>query len=102
MLDKDLQEAVKKKLERNNIEVLMNTPSKSVEACEGSTPEKPKVRVDTGEKVFECDALLSATGRHGNTGGLGLEALESQGLKIGRGRLIEVDQNCWTGCGKIY
>merc|ERR1711871_715206 len=102
MLDKDLRDACKKNLDDRGIEVLMSTPFKSTEAGDGSTPEKPKIRIDIGDRILECDALLGATGRSGSTGGLGLEALEAEGLKIGRGKLIQVDDNGYTGCGKIY
>jgi NAD(P) transhydrogenase len=103
MLDKDLQDACKKNLDKNGIEVIMSTPFKSVEAADGSTPEKPKIRVDIGERILECDALLSATGRSGNTAGIGLEDLASSGLQIiPRGKLIQVDENGYTGCGGIY
>merc|ERR1712139_109115 len=35
-------------------------------------------------------------------GGLGLEKLQPLGLKIGRGKMIEVDEDCWTGVGRVY
>jgi len=103
MLDSTLQETIKETLEDHDVEVLLNTPFKTVEAMEGSTPEKPGIRVHCGDRVLECDCLLSACGRSGNTQGLGLENLEAKGLKINpRGKLIEVDANGFTGVARVY
>merc|ERR1712072_1500312 len=30
------------------------------------------------------------------------ETLQAHGLKIGRGKMVAVDENGWTGCGRIY
>merc|ERR1712106_742487 len=43
MLDPDLKAACRKNLDENGIEVFMNTPFKSFEAADGSTPERPKL-----------------------------------------------------------
>lgn len=102
MLDESLQEAVKQTLAADGIELLMSTPFKSVEGGEGSSAESPKIKIDVGERQFECDCLLSATGRHANTATLGLDKLEAKGLKVNRGKMVEVDYTGHSGCGKIY
>eukprot|EP00928_Gymnodinium_smaydae_P001984 TRINITY_DN10705_c1_g2_i2.p1 TRINITY_DN10705_c1_g2~~TRINITY_DN10705_c1_g2_i2.p1 ORF type:complete len:1548 (-),score=352.87 TRINITY_DN10705_c1_g2_i2:71-4570(-) len=101
MIDSHLQDICLQTLKENGVEVIMGTPFTSVDAIEGSCPENPGIRVAFGYQVVECDCLLSACGRHGNTQNLGLERLE--GLKINpRGKLIEVDSCCYTGVGKVY
>merc|ERR1740129_2358210 len=81
----------------------MNTMFDAVEELEGSTPEDPKIRIKlAGGRVLDCDCLLSATGRYGCSAGLGLEKLEDEGLKIGRGFFIQTDEVGFTGCGRIY
>jgi len=104
MIDVSLQESCRAMLEKNGVEVIMGTPFKSVDAVEGSTTEAPAIRIDVGERgVFECDCLLSACGRHGNTTGIGIENLAEKGVKVAaRGKLIEVDDNGWTGFAKVY
>jgi len=103
MLDSSLQETIKEELDGHNVEVIMGTPFKSVQAGPDSTPESPQLIIDIGGRVFECDMLLSACGRSGNTQGLGLDALAEKGLKVNpRGKLIEVDQNGYTGVARVY
>lgn len=101
MLDSSLQEAVRGALEREKIELIMGVPLKRVVAEPCSTPQNPALRIETADRIFGCDTLLSACGRYANSGDLGLENLPE--LKISaRGKLIEVDDNGYTGVGKIY
>lgn len=103
MVDVSLQDACKNTAKKVGLELVMNTMFEAVEALEGSTHTDPKLRVTlAGGRILECDCLLSATGRYGCSAGLGLEKLEGEGLKIGRGQFIEVDEWGYTGCGKIY
>eukprot|EP00971_Amphidinium_carterae_P096519 1910175-Amphidinium_carterae.1 len=103
MLDGTLQQQCKETLAQSGVQVILSTPFKSVEAAPGSTTDMPAIRIDLGETVLECDTLLSACGRFGNVADLGLEKLESAGLQVkGRGKLIAVNENCFTGCGRIY
>merc|ERR1719277_1870659 len=81
----------------------MKTMFEKVEALPGSTDEDPQLRITlSGGRVLDCDCLLSATGRYGCSAGLGLEKLEDEGLKIGRGFFIQTDEVGFTGCGRIY
>jgi pyruvate/2-oxoglutarate dehydrogenase complex dihydrolipoamide dehydrogenase (E3) component len=103
MLDSCLQAALKKSLRANDIELIMSCPFKTVEAGEGSTAENPKIKIGLEGRSIECDCLLSACGRSANSVGLGLDNLESKGLKINpRGKLVEVDRNGFTGCPHVY
>mmetsp|Transcript_31544 Transcript_31544/g.90461 ORF Transcript_31544/g.90461 Transcript_31544/m.90461 type:complete len:1252 (+) Transcript_31544:132-3887(+) len=103
MCDVSLQETIREELDANGIEVLFSRPFKSVINAPDSTPDMPQLLIDIGGRVLECDTLLSACGRTGNSHGLNLEALADKGLKINpRGKLIEVDDTGYTGCAKIY
>jgi len=101
-LDSSVQEQLRVALEKSDVEVLLKTPIKSVVAGAGSTPEKPVIKVDIGDRILECDCLLSACGRSGVTTDIGLESLHKYGLKVGRGKFIETDEYGHTGVGNIY
>jgi len=103
MLDVSLQEACKETMRQEGVELIMSTKFAKVEAGEGSTEENPKVVIELeGGRTLHCDTLLSACGRSGCARGIGLEKLESEGLKVGRGSFVQVDENGYTGVGKIY
>lgn len=103
MLDVALQNACKETMAKEGIDFFMSTKFESVTALDGSTKEDPKIRVVCqGGLVLEGDCLLSACGRAGATTGLGLEALELQGLKVGRGRFVQVTEDGWTEVAQIY
>lgn len=103
MLDVSLQEACKETAKQNDLEIVLQTMFDAVEALPGSTDADPQLRITlAGGRVLECDCLLSATGRYGCSAGLGLENLEGEGLKIGRGFFVQTDDWGYTGCGKIY
>merc|ERR1719264_1454816 len=81
----------------------MGMPFKSVVAEPRSTKEHPALRIDAGERTFGCDCLLSACGRIGNSQNIGVECLVPKGLKLAaRGKLIEVDENGYTGVANVY
>jgi len=101
-LDEDLQKACLKILGETGIEIRLKTPIKSTAQAPMSQPDRPSVLVQLEDSVLSCDALLSACGRHGCSTGLGLEVLEAEGLKINRGKFIEVDDYGWTGVGNVY
>lgn len=102
MLDGSLQEACKRTMKGNGIHFLLKTPIRGVVRAKHSTAKSPKLRVDIGDRIFECDCLLSACGRLGQIEHLGLNVLEKEGLKFGRGKTIQVDENGWTGVGRVY
>lgn len=102
MLDGSLQAACKRTMSENGVAFLLSTLIRGVVKGKGASPGKPKLRVDCGDRVFECDCLLSAPGRVAQTENLGLNVLEPLGLKYGRGKCVQVDENGWTGVGKIY
>lgn len=102
MLDSTLQQACIQTMTDNGVEILVKTPIKSVTAEESSTPNMPALVVDLGDRVVKCDCLLASTGRSGCTSHIGLEKLMDKGLKIGRAKVIEVDENGYTGVGRVY
>lgn len=102
MLDSTLQAACLETLKQADVEILLKTGIKGVKEAEGHSKEEPKLSVDIGERVVEVDCIISGSGRHGCTGGLGLETLEAAGLKLGRGKYIEVNEDGFTGCPGVY
>eukprot|EP00930_Biecheleria_cincta_P053224 TRINITY_DN3861_c0_g1_i1.p1 TRINITY_DN3861_c0_g1~~TRINITY_DN3861_c0_g1_i1.p1 ORF type:complete len:627 (+),score=112.76 TRINITY_DN3861_c0_g1_i1:125-2005(+) len=99
MLDVDLQKSLISELEEYKVELLLKTGINAVEADEGSSANRPALRVKAGDRIIPCDCFLSATGRGGCVKGL---ALENVGIKPGRGNMIAVDDNQHTGVGNIY
>jgi len=108
MLDSSLQEGCVKMMKDAGVEIYLNTSIKDVVVDSCSSADAPRLKVealanDAGASWFiDCDCILAAPGRHGKSGNIGLECLEAQGLKFGRGKFIEIDENCWTGVGKVY
>ncbi|CAJ1374615.1 unnamed protein product, partial [Effrenium voratum] len=99
MLDVDLKDALLSELAANKVELMLKTSIKSISQGVGSTCGNPVLRVSLETGELDCDCFLSATGRQGHTANLGLEAL---GVKLGRGKMIQVDENQYTGVGNIY
>lgn len=99
MLDGDLKAALLSELAANKVDLLLSTAIKSIVKGKGATRGSPVLQVDIGECFLECDCFLSATGRAGCTDNLGLEAV---GVKTGRGKMIQVDENQYTGVANIY
>lgn len=52
-----------------------------------------------GDKSLSAQRLLYAAGRNGNIAGLGLDRV---GVKVNNRGLVLVDDNFWTGVGRIY
>ncbi len=52
-----------------------------------------------GDTALFAQRLLYAAGRNGNVEGLGLDRV---GVKVSNRGLIQVDDNFWTGVGRIY
>mmetsp|Transcript_80984 Transcript_80984/g.153141 ORF Transcript_80984/g.153141 Transcript_80984/m.153141 type:complete len:623 (-) Transcript_80984:102-1970(-) len=102
MLDVSLQQACLDTMKKEGVEIILKCPIKGVTKADGHSDEAPRYKVEIEDRVIECDCILSCCGRHGCSEGLGLEALEPAGLKVGRGKMIQVDKNCWTGVGNIY
>lgn len=77
------------------IEYKFNSPlTRVVKQADGSL----QVTAGTHEPI-EADAVLVATGRRPNTGGLGLEAA---GIVLGKGGEIPVDEFSQTSCPSVY
>jgi len=102
-LDVSLQDACRSSLQKAGVEIVLKAKFQEVRKGKGGTEEEPAIEIELADgRVFECDCLFSACGRSGNSKGIGLEALEPKGMKIGRGSFLQVDTDCWTGVGKIY
>eukprot|EP00434_Breviolum_minutum_P013983 symbB.v1.2.012331.t1/scaffold840.1/size211989/2 len=99
MLDVDLKAALVKDLQSNMVQILLKTGISWVKTLENGVRGKPLLHVETTNGSFKCEALLSATGRSGCIDGLNLEKLN---IKTGRGKMLQVDENQYTGVGKIY
>jgi NAD(P) transhydrogenase len=71
----------------------------------GDRPEKIEIKDDNvyittkAGRVLIAEKALFAMGRVGNTANLGIENVD---IKINKRGLIQVDENFYTGAGKIY
>eukprot|EP00913_Durusdinium_trenchii_P011216 g10533.t1 len=92
MVDCDLQAALLAELANNKVELKLKTAIKTIKKGEGGTRGHPVLIVDLYDSQIHCDCFLSATGRCG----------QALGVKLGRGRMIQVDENQHTGVGHIY
>lgn len=99
MLDCDLQAALLAELAANQVELLLKTAIKRIVRGKGGTRGHPVLVVELEGQKLQCDCFLSATGRSGAVDGLNLEAV---GVKLGRGKMIRVDENQYTGVGQIF
>lgn len=101
MVDCDLQAALLRELAANKVDLMLKTAIKSIKRGEGATRGHPVllVELEGQDKPYVCDCFLSATGRCGQVEGLNLEAV---GVQLGRGQMIQVDENQHTGVGQIY
>jgi dihydrolipoamide dehydrogenase len=91
--DADISRLVERGLKAQGIEIHTGTPVQNVEAGDSS------VKYSHGEESGEADWLVIATGRGADIEGLGLD---SAGVKLTDGGLIEVDGAMRTGAQGIY
>lgn len=77
------------------IDIKLNAPFERIEKGEDGT-----LLVHVGrDEPIPADAVLVATGRNPNTGGLGLETAD---VELGKGGAIVVDEYSKTSCDSIY
>ncbi len=93
-LDGEISAALKSRLQKQGIQILMPDSVVSSE----TRPEGIVLKLASGTEV-SGDALLAAAGRSSNTEDLHLEAA---GLKIGKGGLLEVNEHYQTAVPHIY
>lgn len=93
-LDAEIAERLRLQMERLGVTVRLR------DGVAGIAPERAAVRLDlnSGEALY-CDSVLYASGRHGNTAGLGLERIGIQPRERG---LIAVDEHYQTMVPRVY
>jgi NAD(P) transhydrogenase len=94
-VDAELTERLKRHLEEQGMRIILNEPVAGIE--DGSDAEVT-LRLQSGEGIT-CDAALIATGRRGNTLGLGLENV---GILVNDFAFIPVNENLQTSVPNIY
>ena len=92
-MDPEISETLTNRMRTMGIDILMPD---AVEEVVTDTPIK--VRMKSG-KTVEVDTILAATGRNGNTGDLGLDAIA---LETGRRGHLAVNEHYQTEAGHIY
>lgn len=98
-VDGDIAKRLRKALERQGIDFLMQTAVKRVERRDDGTRVVCYEDKKGCAGQVEADAVLVATGRQPNTSGLHLEAT---GVVLGKGGNIEVNQQMQTSVGHLY
>lgn len=94
MLDAELADRFKRQMEENGVTIILNEPVVAVEA----EPAQLNFRLNNGE-ALPCDMALVATGRVGNTQGLGLE---SAGVAVDELGFILVNEFMQTNQPSVY
>ncbi len=94
--DHEISQALEKNFKKAGIEILTESSVESVDTSgEGC---KVKVKTKTGERIIECDIVLSAAGVVTNLEGIGLE---ETGVKTENGKVL-VDDYYRTNVAGIY
>jgi pyruvate/2-oxoglutarate dehydrogenase complex dihydrolipoamide dehydrogenase (E3) component len=95
--DPDIAEAVRRILEEDGIEVLLEAEAQRAEGRGGAL--RLEVELPEGPRALEGSHLLVAVGRTPNTGDLGLAAA---GVETHRGGFIRVDSRLATSVEGVY
>jgi NAD(P) transhydrogenase len=93
-LDFEISDTLTYLMRKNRTKVVLGDRMEKLEVKDNSV----HLAASSGRE-FIADKILFATGRVGNTAGLGLEEL---GIKTDKDQLITVDEDFYTGVGKIY
>lgn len=93
-LDFEISDTLTYLMRKNRTKVVLGDRMEKLEVKDNSI----HLAASSGRE-FIADKILFATGRIGNTAGLGLEEL---GIKTDKYQLITVDDDFYTGVGKIY
>jgi len=94
--DEECRTFVHESLSQSGIRMRIETEIARIEAAGGKAPFK--VHTKAGE-VFEADAVMYATGRDPNTGGLGLEKV---GVQLDKAGAVAVDEWSKTTADNIW
>jgi len=95
--DADLAQVVKRQMEKDGIEFVMNATIQRVEGTKGDIRMFVKVK-DGAERTLAATHLLIAAGRKANIEGLGLEAA---GVQVDKGKIVS-DANLRTTNPRIW
>jgi mercuric reductase len=93
----DITERLKEYLEEEGIEVITGTKIKSIMKMNGRVFINASVKDE--DKVIEGTHIFVATGRKGNTKGIGLEAL---GIELHKNNFIKTNEFLQTSIPNIY
>lgn len=95
--EKQLTQIVKKRLKKNNVDIITEATAKGVE----ETKDGVKVSYESNgkEETIEADYVLVTVGRRPNTEEIGLE---QAGVETDDKGLIKIDKQCRTSIDNIY
>ena len=97
--DEDIAEGVKKVLDEDGLEIMLNARPESIKTAGKPTEIEIVVNVAGERKTVTASHVLSAAGRLPNTADLGLD---TAGVETGRGGFINVNQKLETNVEGIY
>ncbi|SDB87250.1 dihydrolipoamide dehydrogenase [Pelagirhabdus alkalitolerans] len=95
--EKDMSALVKKRLKKNNVNIVTNAMAKSSEETEDGV--KVTYEANGKEETIEADYVLVTVGRKPNTEEIGLEQV---GVEVDDKGLIKIDKQCRTNVSNIY
>lgn len=95
--ERDAAEALRRHLEAEGLEIVTDFEVRSVERV--GTGLRVHGRTSGGDRVFEGERLLAATGRRPSTGSLGLE---SAGIETDAKGFVRVDDGMRTSNPNVY
>ena len=96
--DADIADEVRRLLEEDGLEVLLNSKAVKIEKLfDGQI--KITIRVSEQEREIQCSHILAAAGRVPNTHDLDLERA---GVGVGKGGFVNVNQKLETSADGIY
>ena len=95
--DKSMTSVVKKRLKKNNVNIVTSAFAKGVE--ESDKGVKVTYEADGKEETVEADYVLVTVGRKPNTNEIGLEQV---GIETDDKGLIKIDKQCRTNKENIY
>ena len=96
--DADIADEVRRVLEEDGLEVLLNSKAERIENL-GDGQIKLIIKMAEQEREVQCSHVLAAAGRVPNTDDLGLERT---GVEVGKGGFMKVNEKLETTVDGIY
>ena len=96
--DEDVAEEVKKVLEEDGVDVMLNSRAEKAEKIDDGKA-KLVVKTENGEDEVLCSHILAAAGRVPNTNDLGLE---KTGVELGKDGFVKVNEKLQTNVDGIF